>query len=107
LQKSQFLLEGIRQGQQLEALLGYQLERQLHENNLHEEIYALRESFPLYENTTGINTGFVNLSVIDGLKAIKNKEGLSAQVQKQIEKLEDTKLYDKYFGIPEEDKKYL
>jgi hypothetical protein len=98
IQKSKFLLDGIRQGQQLEALLGYQLERHLHENNLHKEIYALRETFPLYENDTGNSTGFVNLSVIDGLKAIKNKENLPAQlnaqakamVKKQIEKLEDT-----------------
>lgn len=96
IQKSQVLLEGIRQGQQLEALLGYQLERHLHDNNLNQEIYTLREAFPLYENTTGGSTGFVNLSVIDGLKAIKNKENLpaqltnSVQVKKQIEKLEDT-----------------
>ncbi len=98
IQKSRFLLDGIRQGQQLEALLGYQLERHLHENKLHEEIYALREAFPLYENATGNSTGFVNLSVIDGLKAIKNKESLPNQinsqvkekVKKQIEKLEDT-----------------
>lgn len=90
LQKSMFLLDGIRQGQQLEALLGYQLERNLHENNMDLEIYALREKFPLYENTTGNSTGFVNLSVIDGLKAIKNKETLSEQVKMQIEKLEDT-----------------
>jgi hypothetical protein len=98
LQKSMFLLEGIRQGQQMEALLGYQLERNLHENNLNEEIYTLREAFPLYENTSGNSTGFVNLSVIDGLKAIKNKENLPSQinnevielVKKQIEKLEDT-----------------
>ncbi len=90
LQKGRFLLEGIRQGQQLEALLGYQLERHLHENNLHQEIYSLREAFPLYENTTGNTTGFVNLSVIDGLKAIKNKENLPELVKKQVEKLEDT-----------------
>jgi G:T/U-mismatch repair DNA glycosylase len=98
IQKSRFLLDGIRQGQELEALLGYQLERHLHELNLHEEIYALREAFPLYENATGNSTGFVQLSVIDGLKAIKNKENLPAQinnqvkqkVKKQIEKLEDT-----------------
>jgi hypothetical protein len=90
LQKSQFLLEGIRQGQQLEALLGYQLERHLHDHDLHQEIYDLRKSFPLYENTTANNTGFVNLSVIDGLKAIKNKEGLPVQVKKHVEKLEDT-----------------
>jgi hypothetical protein len=96
IQKSQFLLEGIRQGQELEALLGYQLERHLHDNDLNQEIYTLREAFPLYENTTGGSTGFINLSVIDGLKAIKNKEKLpeqlthSEQVKKQIEKLEDT-----------------
>jgi hypothetical protein len=90
LQKSQFLLDGIRQGQQLEALLGYQLERHLHDNNMHQEIYQLREAFPLYENATGNLTGFVNLSVVDGLKAIKNKESLSEPVKKQIEKLEDT-----------------
>lgn len=90
LQKGQFLLDGIRQGQQLEALLGHQLERCLHDNDLHQEIYALRESFPLYENTTGNNTGFVNLSVIDGLKAIKNKANLPEQVKRHVEKLEDT-----------------
>ncbi len=90
LQKSLSLLEGMRQGQQLEALLGYQLERHLHENNLHEEIYTLREKFPLYENTTGDSTGFVNLSVIDGLKAIKNKDSFPEVVKKQVEKLEDT-----------------
>ncbi|MEJ2050788.1 MAG: hypothetical protein P8Y60_13300, partial [Calditrichota bacterium] len=62
------------------------------------EIYTLREAFPLYENATGNSTGFVNLSVIDGLKAMKNKESLpigitaqvKEQVKKQIEKLEDT-----------------
>ena len=100
LQKSQFLLEGIRQGQQLEALLGYQLERHLHENGLHTEIYALREAFPLSENTSVVDgraTGFVNLSVVDGLRAIKRKNDLPVslasnkeQVQRQIEKLEDT-----------------
>jgi hypothetical protein len=93
LQKSQFVLEGVRQGQQLEALLGYQLERELHENNLHEEIYSLREAYPLYENSAGNTTGFVNLSVIDGLKAIKDKENLPndlQQVKKFIDKLEDT-----------------
>jgi hypothetical protein len=101
LQKSQALLEGIRQGQELEALLGYQLERYLHEHpnggGLHNEIHALREAFPLYENITGVGgqaTGFVQLSVIDGLKAIQNKEAISgankAAVLGYIGKLEDT-----------------
>lgn len=103
LQKAKFLLEGLRQGQDLEALLGYQLERYLHEHpggGLHEEIYALREAYPLYENVgsgNGPTTGFTKLSVIDGLKAIKNKNHLAlngtsdkAAVVAYIEKLEDT-----------------
>lgn len=103
LQKSQVLLDGIRQGQELEALLGYQLERYLHEHpngGLHNEIYILREAFPLYENITaenGPDTGFRNLSVIDGLKAIEHKNNLPAAIDatvkpaviSYIEKLED------------------
>jgi hypothetical protein len=103
LQKSQALLEGIRQGQEMEALLGYQLERYLHEHpdgGLHNEIYILREAFPLYENITnagGQTTGFIQLSVIDGLKAIQNKANLPTgitgatrtAVVQYIEKLED------------------
>lgn len=103
LQKSQVLLDGIRQGQELEALLGYRLERYLHEHpngGLHNEIYTLREAFPLYENITADNgtaTGFVNLSVIDGLKAIENKDNLPDTIHSSIkplikayiEKLED------------------
>src|SRR5439155_316384 len=44
-------LEGIRQGQSLGALLGYQLERALHDSyglgEIDEHIYALRKKFPL------------------------------------------------------------
>ncbi len=44
------LLEGMRNGQNLAALLGYQLERGLHDNaeglELDEFIYALRDKFP-------------------------------------------------------------
>jgi hypothetical protein len=104
LQKSAFLLDGIRQGQQLEALLGYQLERSLHEHpngGLNTAIYVLREAFPLYQNATaatGQPAGFVNLSVIDGLKAIEHKDNLPpgiagnanrAAVKAYIEELED------------------
>lgn len=103
IQKSNSFLEGIRQGQQVEALLGYQLERFLHEANLHNEIYALREAFPLYENissTNGQATGFVNLSVINGLEIIEAKNtneqllknqlnGSFKKVKGFVEKLED------------------
>lgn len=108
LQRSQILLEGLRQGQQLEALLGYQLERLLHDHpdgGLHEEIYALREAFPLHENANTANAGsatLVNLSVVDGLKAINNKDKIGnfikgngkgpakKAVKHYIEQLEDT-----------------
>ncbi|GAA4273763.1 hypothetical protein U6A24_02500 [Aquimarina gracilis] len=98
IQKGEKLLEGIRQDQQLEALLGYQLERHLQDENLHSEIYNLREEFPLFQNVTDGDKGFVNLSVIDGLKAIRNKESLPNSISDQnktrvialIERLEDT-----------------
>ncbi|MCB0629570.1 MAG: hypothetical protein R2824_19695 [Saprospiraceae bacterium] len=104
IQKSGFLLEGIRQGQKVEALLGYQLERYLHEHrpeDLHNEIYQLRKAYPLEENAS-IESGspqtaaLVQLSVIDGIKAINNKDSLpvasgkKAIVKQYIEKLEDT-----------------
>jgi len=92
IQKSTTLLKGIREGQQVEALLGYRLERFLHEHpkteeqraiydgDLHREIYSLREVFPLHENVSSEQKGFVNLSVINGLKALENKEDLADKI---------------------------
>lgn len=92
-------LEGVRNGQPLNALLGYQFERGLHENTLGVEadvfIYPLRKAFPLASsnlNTTTPGTtdiadaqtsnGLVNTDkaietieanhVIDGLKLIEH-----------------------------------
>ncbi len=49
--KALYYQDGIRNGQSLGALLGYQLERGLHENHspllLDQYIYVLREAFPL------------------------------------------------------------
>ncbi|CCQ90843.1 conserved hypothetical protein [Nitrospina gracilis 3/211] len=47
------IVEGLQQGQSLAALLGYQLERGLHDNNeleLDVYIYELRKMFPLVSN---------------------------------------------------------
>lgn len=41
------LIDGVRQGQSLGALLGYQIERKLHENHLDRVIFGLRELAPL------------------------------------------------------------
>ncbi len=55
--RAQQLLEGVRAGQSLGALLGYQLERGLHDRHdlpeLHTAIYALRLAFPLRANRLG------------------------------------------------------
>jgi hypothetical protein len=77
------ILEGIRGGQSLGALLGYQLERGLHDrHNLGAEvdqfIYKLRKAFPLradHLNTTKTEEGIPiqaieARNVVDGLKLI-------------------------------------
>ena len=76
IQKSQKLMQGIREDQPIEALLGYQLERLLHEEEVHHLIYILREKFPLEVNVTNRveendNIGFKQLSVINGLQLVK------------------------------------
>lgn len=52
--KAMSYIEGLRNGQELSALLGYQLERGLHENHpgveLDQYIYVLRDRFPLTSN---------------------------------------------------------
>lgn len=87
IQKSGRFMEGVRQGQSVEALLGYRLERYLHEKKMHEEIYTLRRAFPLEVNIVNrgnddTDVGFKQLSVVDGLKimeAYKNN-GLPASI---------------------------
>jgi hypothetical protein len=77
------LLEGIRNGQPLGALLGYQLQRGLHEGHspleLDRFIYPLRQQFPLVANqlastrdaSAAIETIEAN-NVIDGLKLLEH-----------------------------------
>lgn len=55
------LLEGVREGQELGALLGYQFERELHDNGLDEYLDEFRELFPFEktepEESPGNNEG--------------------------------------------------
>lgn len=44
--KAIFYLEGIRNGQELGALLGYDFERRLHDGNVDTHIYRFRDKFP-------------------------------------------------------------
>jgi len=96
IQKSNRLMEGIRQDQSIEALLGYRLEKDLQEAGLQTAIYTLRKHFPLKVNivnqsTQAQNQGFTELSVINGLMAIEYKDQLPAEItptqQKHIQRI--------------------
>jgi hypothetical protein len=73
-EKALKFFEGIRQGQEIEALLGYRLERFLHEKDKDDLILSLREDYPLHINIADRSTkreGVPNLTVINGLDFIK------------------------------------
>ena len=55
--RSLWLIEGIRKGQELAALLGYQFERALHDAQLDVHIYAFREGFPFKIKETEVQAG--------------------------------------------------
>ncbi|MCY7351391.1 MAG: hypothetical protein LH606_12110, partial [Cytophagaceae bacterium] len=55
--RSLWLIEGIRKGQELAALLGYQFERALHDAELDVHIYAFRERFPFKVKETNVQAG--------------------------------------------------
>jgi hypothetical protein len=106
-------LEGVRNGQTLNALLGYQFERGLHENTLGVEadvfIYPLRKAFPLASsnlNTTTPGAGDIaDAQASNGLasadKAIETIEANNViDGLKLIEHVQKTgnKIYP--FGLP-------
>jgi len=78
--KALWLLDGIRNGQPLGALLGYQFERALHEAQLDEYVYDLRGIFPLVSNnlienaSNAVETVEAN-NVLDGLKLLEAGRG--------------------------------
>ncbi|MGH8601917.1 MAG: hypothetical protein ACREXR_03800, partial [Gammaproteobacteria bacterium] len=73
------VIEGIRNGQTLGALLGYQLERDLHDQEslfLDDIIFDLRLAFPLVANKTG-NTQPEEDTAIQSLEARNVVDGLA------------------------------
>jgi len=71
IQRSMRLLQGMRENQQLGALLGYRVERILHDKGLDTAIYALRRKYPIDEERQTSETGDASASditnVVDGL----------------------------------------
>lgn len=83
------ILEGMRNGQSLGALLGYQFERHVHDNGpiaVRDLIYVLRREFPLAANQISKTTStspesgtaqesIAAVNVVDGRKMIERIEG--------------------------------
>ena len=88
------MVEGIQQGQSLAELLGYQLERGLHDNNTLEldiYIYELRKVFPLKSNK-------INKTAIRGKKI-----AFTPELQQKIQEEEDAFKEDKAISKIEAD----
>ena len=73
------LIEGLRNGQPLGALLGYRLQRALHENNMDRFVAPLREKYPLVANqlastsVEGVPIEAIEAdNVIDGRKLVED-----------------------------------
>lgn len=79
------ILEGMRNGQSMGALLGYQLERQIHDHGplqVRDLVYHLRRAFPLVANQiekTSTSDGeakesIAAMNVVDGRKLLEHAE---------------------------------
>ncbi|MEL7161893.1 MAG: hypothetical protein AAFN92_14120, partial [Bacteroidota bacterium] len=71
--KSKQLFAGMRQQQSISALLGYELERQLHDGDMDAAIYPLRRLFPLEVNLMELGrevAPMTDLAVINGQAAL-------------------------------------
>ena len=91
IQRGQQLMDGLRGGQDLEALLGYKFERFLHEYQQDALIYELRRSFPLEVNKvkSGLQPGLPTMTVVNGLKLIKEYKGNESIVLQGIDLLKN------------------
>ena len=87
-------MEGVRNGQLLAALLGYQLERYLHDENIEANQYIteLRAAFPLVSNATD-NTGGDSVEAVEARNVVNG-----AAIVKAV--TEDGNSYPFGIGLP-------
>ena len=90
IQKSNFFLQGVRQGNEMEALLGYSLERLLHNHQKDILIAPLRQKFPLVFNKWQLGgdngseiKGIPEMSVINGLAFLGSDDDFN-QLMEQV-----------------------
>lgn len=84
------ILDGMRNGQSLGALLGYHLERHVHDSGVlavRAHVFALRRKFPLVANRIASTKdeskpieAIAAMNVVDGLKLLNHVEGGSVKV---------------------------
>jgi len=87
IQRAQQLMDGLRGGQELEALLGYKFERFLHDHKKDALIPDLRKKFPLEINkiSGGQQVGLPTMTVVNGLSLMKEYSGNNEIVLKGID----------------------
>jgi len=97
-QKSRFIQEGLRNGQELGALLGYQLESMLVTENLEAKIQPLRQKYPMVvvaaAQSNAQNAWVPELNVVDGFTLLTdyrrgNTAGILNEIKGTAEKLND------------------
>ena len=84
-----WLLDGVRQGQPLGALLGYRFERRLHDDNLDVEIARFRRIAPLVGRQAAATDlpveSIAANNVVDGLRLVASGGRSIATVGEQRE----------------------
>ncbi|MDX1942834.1 MAG: hypothetical protein SFU99_19880, partial [Saprospiraceae bacterium] len=112
IRRAMFVYEGIKNGQSIEALLGYQFERGLHDltsasaANLNQYILAFREKFPIethvipQRGSADVQESITAYAVVNGLKLMDASDALVSSIvpnaghfnliKDQIKKLADT-----------------
>lgn len=87
IQRSLMIQEGLRNGQELGALLGYQFERDLHEAGADSSIYVFRKKYPFDQDR-----GAKEINVVNGLDIARDElaQGNTEAQVSAIKKLRQT-----------------
>ena len=93
-QRGLFLLEGLQEGYELPAILGYQFERAMHDAGLETELASLKNDYPLNNRRLINQNNPITGTVIDGLQLIKksreNSIAINIAAKKHITSMEES-----------------
>jgi|GEM_PF-932922 len=101
--EAMWLLDALRQGQPLSALLGYQLERGLHERELEQYIEPLRQRFPLVAPNPHLASqpaaAIAARNVVDGLALQQSSDPFAGLTTSGDDKQQLQGLVDRLTGL--------